>query len=443
MKKLLDKSLTKGAEATDIFYLERKLDKIDFKNSKLDSISAKNTSGFNLRVVKDKKLGMVSSANFNRNDEVLDMALESSKEGDTLEYEFNRPTELPEIKLTNDSLWDRPLEEYIAEGEKVIQIIKDYDPKINVEVKFDRQRETKKYLNTFGCDYTNKVDNLHISVGVELVQEQSMLEIGKSVIVKSHDYDIEKVARELIDKVKIGRNEVSITPGKIPVLLTPDAVFMLMFVLNAGLSGEFVRLGISPLKDKIGEQIFSEKLTIIDDMTLANGIDSAAFDDEGTPAQRTYLFENGVLRNYLLDLKSAHALNLQPNGKAARRFWFKPRDYSQTPGNWFSNCLIEPGNVSLEEMIADIKEGLVIDNMFGLIMGNLVRGDVDSDIDLAYKIENGKIVGRVKDAAIGANLYELLKDQVVAVENKQHHALTMTGDMLFPHILVKDVNIVV
>lgn len=445
MRKLLNKSLEKGAQVADVYSLDRQIDMIQFNNNRLEEISSKNLAGFSLRVQKDQRLGIVSSSNFQRQDEILEMALATSKEGDTLDFDFTQPKERPDLTLTNDDLWQQTLEEYIADGEKAIQMIHDFDPNISVSFEVQRERETKRYLNTYGCDYQNTIDRLYLNLYGVLIQEKSVLAVPSERKLATNHYSIEEMAHEVIEKIKIGRVETSLEAGKMPILLTPAALSQICYVIVSGLSGENVRLGISPLKGRLGEQILHEGITLIDDMTLIGGSESATFDDEGTPGQRTILYENGVLKNYLLNLKSAQALNLKPNGKASRRKWWKPRDYAMSPTPWFSNWTMQPGDTPYEDMIADIKEGLVIDSAFGLLMGNMIAGEINTDIDMAYKIENGKIVGRVKDAAIGVNLYQIFKDQILAIENQTHFAssLASSGFMYLPHILLKDVNVIV
>lgn len=442
MFKILEKSLTKGVQCADLYYLEQKQESIGFDNGKLKGIDSKNISGLTFRVKRDGRSGIVSASNLDREDEVLQFALDASQEGEVLEYDFQRPQPLPELKLTNESLWERSYEEYIADGEKAIAIVKKYDPSVDVGLGIVRERTVKSYLNTYGCEYVSATDRAAFVIYGTIVEPENILQLGERALLCSNDYNPEELAHNLIEKLKIGRVLKPLTGGKMPVLLTPTAVSQLAFAMTAGLSGDNIRLGVSPLKGRIGEQIFSEKLTIIDDMTLPTGMESFAIDDEGTPAQRTVLFENGVLKNYLLSLKSAHALGMKPNGKAQRKNMWFPRNYANAPKPGSSNWIIQPGTTPLDEMIAEIKEGIVIDSMFGLVMGNLVQGAIDSDIDMGYKIENGKIVGRVKGAAIGVNLYDALKNQVVAVENKQHYGNGLDqSTMLFPHILLKDINI--
>lgn len=443
MFKILEKSLAQGAEYADLYYLERNEDTISFEGGELKTIKAKNVSGFSLQVKKDGRVGIVSSSNLNNNDDVLKMALAASSEGEAKEYDFNRPQTLNTMSLTHDALWERSLEEYVADGEEFVQMLKDYDPEVTVSIEFKRSRQTRGYLNTYGCDYISPSDQLSLGYSGLLVEGANILEVGDGDMLRGNTYDIAKHANLLINKLKIGRVEQSLEAGRMPVLLTPNAVAQFMYAFVSGLSGEFVRLGISPLKNRLGEQVLSEEITLIDDMTLPENFEACPFDDEGTPAERTLLYEKGVLRNYLLTLKAAHALNLKPNGKALRRGMFRPRDYANMPVPWYSTMLLEPGQIAYEDMLKDIKEGIVVDSAIGLVMGDLVRGDIDSDIDLGFKIENGKITGRVKDAAFGINIYEVFKNQIAAVENKVH-ATSNDGqsNMYFPHILLKDINIV-
>lgn len=443
MFKILEKSLAQGAEYADLYYLERNEDTISFDGNELKAVRAKNVSGFSLQVKKDGRVGIVSSSNLTNTDEILKLALAASSEGEVKEYEFNRPKTLATMKLTNEALWERSLEEYVADGEKFIQILKDYDSKITAGLIFRRSHQTMGYMNTYGCDYIAPSDQLTMGYSGLLIEGEDILEMGDGQLLKDNNYDITQLANELVDKLKIGRVLQPFNPGKMPVLLTPNAVAQFMFAFVAGLSGEFVRLGMSPLKNRLGEQVLSEQITLIDDTTLAGALEACPFDDEGTPAERTLLYENGILRNYLLTLKAAHALNLKPNGKAFRRGMFRNRDYANMPTPWYSNLLIEPGQSAYDDMLKDIKEGIVIDSAIGLVMGDLVRGDIDSDIDMGFKIENGKITGRVKGAALGINIYEVFKNQIAAVENKAH-ATSNDGqsNMYFPHILLKDINIV-
>jgi PmbA protein len=75
-----------------------------------------------------------------------------------------------------------------------------------------------------------------------------------------------------------------------------------------------------------------------------------------------------------------------------------------------STLVIEPGKVSFDDMVSDIKEGLVIEQLMGATQGNILGGDFSGNVLLGYKVESGKIVGRVKNTMVSGNVYQLLKE---------------------------------
>jgi predicted Zn-dependent protease len=142
--------------------------------------------------------------------------------------------------------------------------------------------------------------------------------------------------------------------------------------VEAGLRGSAVVRGVSPLKDKIGQQVFNERVTIIDDSTDPGGKMAAPFDDEGTPGQETYLVRNGVLENYICDLKTASELGCMPTGNGFRsKGIYRIKTYEVKPIGDFSNVRIDPGTMTLDEMIGSIDEGVLVKSIGGLLLANL------------------------------------------------------------------------
>ena len=102
-----------------------------------------------------------------------------------------------------------------------------------------------------------------------------------------------------------------------------------------------------------------------------------------------------------------------------------------------SNLIMEEGKVSFREMIKDISEGIIIDQVLGLGQGNIISGAFSNNVQLGYKIEKGKIVGRVKDVMIAGNAIEELKN-IAALGNK---AKWVEGKYKFPHIYLKSLSV--
>ena len=70
---------------------------------------------------------------------------------------------------------------------------------------------------------------------------------------------------------------------------------------------------------------------------------------------------------------------------------------------------ISTGQATFEEMVLDIKEGLIVEQLMGAEQGNILGGDFSGNVLLGYKIENGKITGRVKNTMVSGNVYQVLK----------------------------------
>jgi len=165
--------------------------------------------------------------------------------------------------------------------------------------------------------------------------------------------------------------------------------------------------GASPIGNRLGQLVFDEKLWLWDDQTLAYRPQSRPCDDEGIPSQRTPLIQQGTVTNFLYDLQTAALAHTQSTGNGSRE-----RGGLPTPSP--SAFIIKPGNTTFDEMVSDIKEGLVIEQLMGAEQGNILGGDFSGNVLLGYKVESGRIVGRVKDTMVSGNVYQLLK-QITAI----------------------------
>jgi PmbA protein len=113
--------------------------------------------------------------------------------------------------------------------------------------------------------------------------------------------------------------------------------------------------------------------------------------------------ENGVIAGFLYDLQTAALAGIRSTGNGSRN-----RGGLPTPGA--SALVIAPGTTTFDEMVADIDEGLIVEQLMGAEQGNILSGDFSGNVLLGYKVEHGKITGRVKDTMVAGNIYAILKD---------------------------------
>ncbi|HEY1259381.1 MAG TPA: TldD/PmbA family protein [Stellaceae bacterium] len=224
------------------------------------------------------------------------------------------------------------------------------------------------------------------------------------------DYDFASAvyAADLRDPAEIGKSAgeravkrlgaKKMPTCRCPVVFDPRVARSFISALLGAISGPSIARGTSFLKDRLGERIFPEAITIIDDPHRHRGLRSKPFDGEGLANRRRALIDKGVLTTWLLDLRSARQLKLRSTGHAAR-------GTSSPPGPSATNVWIEPGNLSPQALIADIESGFYVTEMMGFGV-NGVTGDYSRGA-AGFWIDKGEIVFPVSEMTVAGNLKDM------------------------------------
>lgn len=152
--------------------------------------------------------------------------------------------------------------------------------------------------------------------------------------------------------------------------------------------------------DKIGQQVASEKVTLIDDGSIEGLYGSSAIDDEGFKTQKNVLIENGILKGYLCDRMGARRLHLEPTASGRRQ------GYAYAPTSRMTNTYLAAGNDDEDEMIRSVENGLYVKNLGG---GNSGRA-FSIAVTEGYLIKKGKIADRVKGMSINGRGIDIIKN---------------------------------
>ena len=154
-----------------------------------------------------------------------------------------------------------------------------------------------------------------------------------------------------------------------------------------------VAYGNSQFVGKLGQQIANEKVTAIDDGTIPNAWGSINIDDEGTPARKNVLIENGILKSYMIDKFNGRRMGMESTGNARRQ------GYSYTPTSRMTNTYIAAGSDKNEDIIASMEYGLYAKEMGGGSV-NPVTGEFNFAVNEGYMVRNGKICEPVRGASL-------------------------------------------
>ena len=159
------------------------------------------------------------------------------------------------------------------------------------------------------------------------------------------------------------------------------------------LEASSVAYGRSQFAGKLGEKIANDKVTAIDDGTIPNAWGSINIDDEGTPAQKNVLIENGVLKSYMIDKFNARRMGMTSTGNSRRQ------SYAYTPTSRMTNTYIAEGNDNNDDIIASIEYGLFAKEMGGGSV-NPTTGEFNFSVNEGYIVRNGQICEPVRGASL-------------------------------------------
>lgn len=215
--------------------------------------------------------------------------------------------------------------------------------------------------------------------------------------------DFEKLQKFAIDRPLSAIGAASIPSAQYPVVFENRMFASLLGCFLSMFSGNAVVKKLSLLGDKLGQKVFGENISLTDMPLLAESHSKVTFDDEGVAASDTVVVENGVLKTFLHNLKTAKMLNAEPTGNG-----FK--EASGAVGVRPTNLCLCRGERSFDEMIADIENGVFITQMMGQHAGvNAVSGAFNLQAS-GYRIENGKIGAPVTLIVVSGNILELMND---------------------------------
>jgi PmbA protein len=190
--------------------------------------------------------------------------------------------------------------------------------------------------------------------------------------------------------------------ARVPVVLDPFAASSFVGVLAGALSAESVQKGRSLFASLLGERIGSELCTIVDDGRLLEGPAAAPFDDEGVPTRRTELFAEGVLNAFLHNSYTAHRGGTASTGNARRG------GYKGVPGVGTSNLYLQPGPSTVDQLLAGVDGGVLIQDVSGVHSGaNPISGEFSVGAT-GLRIGGGALGEPLREMTIASTLPEML-----------------------------------
>jgi len=432
MHNILDK--TKGrVDSAEVFFVKSHKTEIAYEGWKLKKSSVVQKEGYSLRVTKNGKVGFSATTDPAGIDEMIENAIATVKFGEQVNLVFPGPTALPDLDLFDEKLEALTIPDIIGFGGKFIDKCEKFRDIADLNFEATRAIVEVKLANTSGFDSGYRKIYLGWGGSLNRVKENDVFILyDGAVATKLPDMEVEiaKMTEPFFEKMELADNLIDVTTGKMPVVFSPRGTLVILLPLHAAINGRSVYTGSTPLIGKEGEKLFDENFTVVDDGTMPGGIGTAPFDDEGVLKRRLPIVENGVFKNFLFDKVTAAKSGRESNGCADRGIFSPP-----IPST--SNLAIAEGNDTKGDIIASIDNGILVDGVLGMGQGNIISGTFSNPFGAVFKIEKGKLVGRVKDGTISGNIYNDLKS-IKSIGDEQE---TVYGSFHAPYIRVDSLNV--
>ncbi len=405
---LLSNLLSQGGEYGEIFYERVRLCRLQLEDNKIDKVQWGIDEGVGIRLIKGGKTyyGYTTEPTFENLMEIVRTLARGSGHGAIrVGQRYIRGW----TKLTIDpdevdinyraSFLYRANEKARSYGNKVKQV---------TVVLLDRSREIM-VINSLGETAEDIQKRVVFFVDV-VAQENGLMQRGYESIGMMGGFELfertspEEVAKKATERALLMLKAKPAPAGPFTVVLSGQAGgTMIHEAVGHGFEADLVQKGLSVYKDKIGQRVASELITVIDDATLEGYNGSFTVDDEGVPAQRTVLIQDGYLVGYMYDRLTAMKEGKQSTGNGRRQ------SYAHIPMVRMTNTYIAPGKDNPEDIIADTKKGVLVVKMGGGEV-NTVTGDFVFEVMEGYMIENGKITYPIRSATLIGNGPKALMD---------------------------------
>ena len=380
------------------------------QQGQVNNYTVNSTRGLSLRGLYQGKMGYAATEAFD--DEAVAQLVRGVKESAALIEDedvqeiYPGDAEYPALDQYNPALDQVPEARKLQFVLDLEKCAKEKDPRI-VQLTYDMLSTTSgqtRIANSYGLNLSFR-DNLAVAVASALAKEGDRVSTGTGFAI-SRDFEalsVEKIAGEAVEEALFMLHAAPVPSGTYRAIIHSRCMPDLLGVFSDVFSAENAQKGMSLLAGKEGEVIAAPCVTLMDDPLLPGGLASRPFDAEGVAARPKAVIENGRLTTLLHNLKTARKAGVKTTGNAAKG------GYAGTVEVAPSNFYLKPGENSLEQLTAEMGEGLVITDVSGLHAGaNAISGDF-SLIAQGYTVKNGRKDQPVERITVAGNFYQLLK----------------------------------
>ncbi|MDD4145877.1 MAG: TldD/PmbA family protein [Clostridia bacterium] len=412
IREVLKKALNSGADFAELFWEQKEIVMVNCEENRIERINSGFDEGVGIRVMagENTSYAFTNDLSFTRLLEVAETAGKGAqKKQDLLEIKdfYTPPSPLKlEIKKPPQEI---EIEKKVQTVLEVNDAARQVDQRIRqVTVNYGDVRQKVTIANSDGVFVEDLRTRTRLSVHT-VAAEGNLIQTGYHSLGGSQGFELleendpTQIAEIASQRAILMLSAKPAPSGKMPVVLAGKAGgTMVHEACGHGLEADLVQKGLSVYAGKKGQEVASPLITVVDDGLLSGKFGTTCYDDEGTPCEKNILIKQGVLENYMYDLRTAKQEGGKSTGNGRRE------SYQSRPLPRMRNTYIAPGKTDPEKIIKETKEGLLVTAMGGGQV-NTLNGDYVFEVAEAYVIKDGEAIYPVRGATLTGNGPETLR----------------------------------
>lgn len=399
-----------GAETAEGFVSQSEELNIEVREGQVENLKLAREQGLGIRALMGGRMGFAFTSDLSPEaiEKTASLAVEMAAQASADAHNgFPRPfAGYPRLDLYDAAIAETPLENKIELAREVEAAGRAYDPRVQV---------------TEACAYHQSLAHVHVANSLGLAAEFAASVCGgHAVLVAAEDGDYQtgfglqyawhlpdvaagKIGREAAQRAVQMLGARNVEAQEVPVVFDPYVMAGFLGILAPALTGQAVQKGKSVFAGRLGQQVGSPRVTIIDSGLNTAGIGASPFDGEGVPSRETVLVKEGRLAAFLHNTYTAAKEGTASTGNGNRG------SFRSVPEVGPTNFYLAPGDLTPDRLIGDIQKGFYVTQVMGMHTANPVSGDFSVGAAGLW-IENGELAYPVRGAAIAGNIGDLLTE---------------------------------
>lgn len=390
-------------------------------NDTLDDYSDITKTTYNIKAEYNGKVEQVYTEYLDES--ILDLLIEKVNLVDS-SYEDEFLEEKQEKGITHSK--EVSVKDEIEKIKELYKLKNKYSLVKSIEFYYSDNYEETKIVNNKGLDITTTSHTYKFLVEAVAEKDNESSSFDRSILVTDKSQiNFEEMVIEVLEKATKQVNKEKLETRKYDIVLDSSVTNSVLSAVKDMISAQSIRKKTSCLAGKINENIFSEKLTVLEEPLNDNYPGYTTFDKEGTTTSNKTIIENGVLKTYLYDSKEAKLENIKSTGNY----------YGQISTR---NLYIKPSNNSVEELLNKMKDGIYITDKMGASGTSMNESTGNISIQVfGYIIKDGKIISGFNPAIMSTTIYELLSN----IEEVGNDLTFIRKDLGTPSLYIKNISI--